>query len=79
MKWDKDVGAKSGEFELYNIIGDPSETQDLIKHKPALAARMRKQLDAWNRSVDRSITGADYPEGKVLPSGRKQMKWGKKP
>ena len=79
MKWDKDLGAKSGEFELYNIIGDPSETQDLIKQQPGIAARMRKQLDAWNRSVDRSITGADYPEGKVLPSGRRQIKRGKKP
>lgn len=78
MKWDKDIGAKSGEFELYNIIGDPSETQDLIKHKAALAAQMRKQLDAWNRSIDRSITGADYPEGRVLPSGRKPVKRGKK-
>jgi len=78
MKWDSDLGARSGEFELYNIIGDPSETQDLIKRKPALAARMRQQLDTWNRSVDRSITGADYPEGKVLPTGRKQMKGAKK-
>lgn len=70
MKWNKDLGAKSGDFELYNIIGDPSETQNLIRQKPELAARMQKQLDAWNRSVDRSITGADYPEGRVLPSGR---------
>jgi len=78
MKWDRDLGAKSGDFELYNIIGDPSETQDLIKQKPELAARMRKQLDVWNRSVDKSITGADYPEGRVLPSGRKPVKQGKK-
>ena len=31
---------------------------------------MRAELDAWNRSVDKSVTGADYPEGRVLPSGR---------
>jgi arylsulfatase A-like enzyme len=57
-------------WELFNIIGDPVEQQNLTDLYPDLAARMRRQLDAWNASVDRSMTGADYPEGKVLPSGR---------
>ena len=57
-------------FELYNLIGDPQEQQNLIEQQPELAGRMRSELDAWNRSVDASITGADYPEGRVLPSGR---------
>jgi arylsulfatase A-like enzyme len=57
-------------YELYNLIGDPDEQQDLIAHYPEIAARLASQLAAWNRSVDRSITGADYPEGRVLPSGR---------
>ena len=57
-------------FELYNIIGDPSEQQNLIDLYPEMAARMRKQLDSWSVSVSRSALGADYPEGKVLPSGR---------
>ena len=58
-------------FELYNIIGDPSEQQNLIDLYPEIAERMRKQLDSWSVSVSRSALGADYPEGKVLPSGRK--------
>ena len=66
----KEGGAKGAPFELYNLVGDPEETQDLADHHPEIAARMQEQLAAWNRSVDRSITGADYPEGKVLPSGR---------
>ena len=57
-------------FELYNVIGDPKEEQDLIGLYPEIAARMREQLDAWSLSVSRSALGADYPEGKVLPSGR---------
>ena len=57
-------------YELYNLIGDPQEQQNLIEQQPAVAARMRAELDAWNRSVDKSVTGADYPEGRVLPSGR---------
>ena len=57
-------------FELYNVAADPEEQHDLIEQQPEVAARMRAELDAWNRSVDESITGADYPEGIVLPSGR---------
>ena len=57
-------------FELYNVVDDPEEQHDLIEQQPEIAARMRAELDAWNRSVDKSITGADYPEGIVLPSGR---------
>ena len=60
------------EWELYNVVEDPSEQNNLIEQKPELAARMRAQLDAWNASVDKSVEGADYPEGRVLPSGRKK-------
>ena len=60
----------SDPFELYNVIDDPAEERDLMEEQPEVAARMRAELDAWNRSVDRSVTGADYPEGQVLPSGR---------
>ena len=51
------------------MIDDPGEENDLIEEQPEVAARMRAELDAWNRSVDKSVTGADYPEGRVLPSG----------
>lgn len=61
---------RDAKFELYNLIGDPIEEQDLMAQKPEIAARMMEQLEAWNRSVDKSMTGADYPEGKVLPTGR---------
>ena len=59
-----------GPFELYNIIGDPGEENNLIDLYPEVAERLRRQLDSWSVSVSRSALGADYPEGKVLPSGR---------
>ena len=62
------------EWELYNVVEDPSEQVNLIDQKPELAARMRAELDAWNASVDKSVEGADYPEGKVLPTGRKNKR-----
>ena len=49
-------------FELYNLETDPMETNDLSKksqHKQRLE-RMKKELDAWMRSVIRSLNGKDY-------------------
>ena len=58
------------EWELYHLVDDPSEEDNLIERQPEIVARMKDELTAWSESVDRSIEGADYPEGKVLPSGR---------
>jgi hypothetical protein len=57
-------------FELYNVIGDPGEEQDLIELYPDVAERMQEELALWSVSVSRSALGADYPEEVVLPTGR---------
>ena len=57
-------------IELYNIIGDPSEQQNLIDLYPDIAARLYEQFARWSLSVSRSALGTDYPEGRVLPTGR---------
>ena len=57
-------------FELYNVIGDPSEEHNLIETYPDLANQLYEQFKIWSLSVSRSALGADYPEGKVLPTGR---------
>ena len=70
--WDGDrLLSLTQEFQLYNVVEDPSEQNNIIEQEPEIAARMKAELDVWNMSVDRSVTGADYPEGRVLPSGRK--------
>lgn len=48
-------------FELYNVVGDPSESNNLIDQRPEIAAGMMKELAAWIASIERSIIGADYP------------------
>ena len=58
-------------FELYNIIGDPGEQNDLAEQYPDVAIHLYRQYQAWSLSVTRSALGADYPEGRVLPTGRK--------
>ena len=49
-------------FELYNLVDDPMETTDLSRD-PAHAQtleRMKDELEAWMRSVVRSLNGDDY-------------------
>ena len=49
-------------FELYNLANDPMEAADLSKdpeHRQRLE-RMKTELEAWMRSVVRSINGEDY-------------------
>ena len=71
--WDAEAfESLSQEYELFNVVEDPSEQDNLMEKEPEIAARMKAELDAWNASVDRSVEGADYPEGRVLPSGREE-------
>ena len=61
------TSGEDGAFELYNVVGDPSESNNLIKQRPDIAARLMKEFTAWDASVERSIIGADYQEGRVMP------------
>ena len=65
---------KGDVFELYNLMHDAGETVDLSanpEHKNRFD-RMKQQLDAWMRSVVRSLNGADYRsdglQGRFLPA-----------
>jgi hypothetical protein len=55
-------GAAGGEvrFELYDLARDPLETVDRCGDEPERAARMRRALAEWQRSVVRSLNGEDY-------------------
>ncbi len=66
---------KSGPFELYDLEADPGETKDLSAAQPELFERMKKQLLAFNESVDASFAGKDYPEGKVTPPDPESISW----
>ena len=66
------IGGKK--YELYNLFSDPMEANDLAQdaeHAERLE-RMKAELNAWMRSVVRSINGEDY-EGVDLaaePAGK---------
>jgi hypothetical protein len=46
--------------ELYDLIEDPSESRDLASENPERVARMTAELIQWQKSVENSLTGADY-------------------
>jgi hypothetical protein len=54
-----------GDFALYNLKTDPKESKDISKDKPEVFNRMKAAFGKWSASVDASIAGKDYPEGKV--------------
>lgn len=58
--------------ELYDLQADPGEKRNLAEAEPARVQRMTEELEAWQRSVERSLTGADYTSAESLSHvGRK--------
>ena len=54
-------------IELFNLAEDPSESNDLFEPHHDQVTRLRKTLVDARTSIDQSVQGKDYPEGKVLP------------
>ncbi|MFM9029828.1 MAG: N-acetylgalactosamine-6-sulfatase, partial [Opitutaceae bacterium] len=46
--------------ELFDLLSDPKEERNLAEKHPEIVARMTAELHAWQRSVERSLSGADY-------------------
>jgi hypothetical protein len=54
------VSAPRGDFELYDLQADPQEQSDISADHPDLVQGMAAQLHDWQRSVELSLSGADY-------------------
>jgi arylsulfatase A-like enzyme len=48
------------QLELFDLEADPAEKNDLAAQQPAVADQLQTHLRAWQDSVLRSLTGADY-------------------
>lgn len=68
-----------GMFALYDLEADPKEARDIAAVQPAVFERMRAQLLAWNKTVDASVAGKDYPERKVVPPDPEPRYWAATP
>ncbi len=62
-------------FSLYDLSTDPDEAHDVSAEHPEIAARMKESLLRWSGSVDASLAGKDYPEGKVSPPDPEPLQW----
>ncbi len=67
--------AKERNYELYQLDADPLEEHNLYKTHPELAARMKKKMDQWKASMQDSIAGKDYSEGRLLPGDPEPRFW----
>ena len=54
-----------GDFQLFNLADDPSESKDISGEQAVAAKKLRSEAERWSASVDDSIAGKDYPEGQV--------------
>lgn len=57
------IAGKTGDkvrLELYNLATDRGEKNDLSKHEAERVRKMQAALEDWQRSVLRSLNGADY-------------------
>ncbi len=46
--------------ELFDLLKDPAETNDLSNEQPEIVGAMKQQMHTWQQSVLRSLRGADY-------------------
>lgn len=57
--------SKSGDqviCTLFDLVDDPAEQVDLAPDQPQRVRRMRVELEAWQKSVVRSMNGEDYAQ-----------------
>ena len=52
--------ASADAVNLFDLIADPKEERNIAEQNPEIVQRMRAELHAWQRSVERSLSGADY-------------------
>ena len=54
-------GTNRENWELYDMLSDPTETNNLISKKPEIAERLADQWETWAKRVN------VYPRGKISP------------
>lgn len=68
-----DIG--ENQFELFDLINDPKESKNISRDLPEIFKQMKSEFIKWNATVDISISGGDYPEGKVRSDEPESQFW----
>ena len=53
-------GAAQQKFELYDLLADPSESNNIAANHPDVVAKLNQELADWQESCSQSDAGADY-------------------
>ena len=70
---------EDGNFELYDLSSDPQEQKNLAEQRPEILNRMKHQFAMFHASVENSLAGKDYPEGKLSPADKTPIQWRQDP
>ena len=55
---------QNDKYELYNVVQDIAEENNIIEQHPEVFRRLKQQMDIFKASVENSAQGKDYPSGR---------------
>lgn len=64
-----------GTYQLFDLNSDPHESHDLRLEQPEVYERMYQQILNWNKTVEASFAGQDYPSHTVSPADLESIFW----
>lgn len=64
-----------GVFQLFDLVVDPKESKNILYEQPGKASEMIQKYVAFNDSVQASMRGKDYPEGRVNQNQPPRVFW----
>ena len=70
---------EEGLFQLFDLYMDPKESKNIFYEQPDKASDMVQKYVAFNDSVQASMIGKDYPEGRVNPNQPPRHFWTEMP
>lgn len=64
-----------GVFQMFDLVVDPKESKNILYEQPGKASEMIQKYVAFNDSVQASMRGEDYPEGRVNQNQPPRVFW----
>lgn len=69
-KWKLHEYFERGEFELYDLESDIGEEKNLVDDKEAVAAALKRELDAWRKKIGAPVPILKNPDYDPVAEGR---------
>ncbi len=66
-KWKYLVNIDGGDPQLYDLVADPGESEDLAAAEPEVAARLHAAVMGWNAAMPKDASDPGYTAGALPP------------